>query len=98
MINGVTTGFILAKLWYFTDRISLYRYIIPHGILELIAYIIFTGASLYISFTLYQFIKNKFKKNKFFSLEKDFYKNSFISLSVGIIVLFLAAIVEVYVI
>lgn len=98
VINGVTTGFILAKLWNLTDRTNLYWHIIPHGILELIAYIIFTSASFYVSFTFYQFIKSKLSKSKSFILQKGFYKTTAILLVLGVIFLFLAAIVEVYII
>lgn len=96
LFNGIVTGFVLAKLWNFTDRVNLYWHIIPHGIIELLAYIIFTGISLYVSATFYQYIASKFTKNRKFFIKKSFYKNTIISLLLGVFTLFLAAIIEVY--
>lgn len=96
LLNGVVTGIVLAKLWDFTDRVNLYWHIIPHGIIELLAYIIFTGVSLNVSITCYKYIVSRFKKDSNFFIKKNFYKNTMISLFLGIFILFLAAIIEVY--
>lgn len=99
LFNGVTTGYILTKLWSFPNKSELYWHIIPHGFLELVAYVLFTATSLYISYNLFLIVRNRLRKtNTLLPASGHFIRISGLSMICGLAILLLAALVEVYIV
>lgn len=95
VFNGLVTGFIIAQLWRLPNSFFWIMRIVPHGVLELIIYCLITTAALYMSEYVYSLIKKYILKWEV-QLNINPTKKILRILSSSLVLLILAAVIEVY--